>query len=136
MGFFSQFDAKLDEKSRISIPSRFRGQFGSEPAYLTSSEDACIAVFTKEAFDKKAIRVQAMGDDTRAGRDAHRKFFGDTDDTVPDAQGRLVLTQRLMTHAGLKKPCDVLIIGAGDWFEVWDPQAYANRNEPPPEQAA
>ena len=57
--------------------------------------------------------------------------------TVPvRAQGRLVLTQRLMTHAGLKKPCDVLIIGAGDWFEVWDPQAYANRNEPKPEQAA
>ncbi len=127
MSFFSRFEAKLDDKSRIAVPSRFRGQFGSEPAYLTSSEDACIAVYTRETFDEKATRIRAMRDETWEGREAHRKFFGDTADPTPDSQGRLVLSAQLMDHAGLKKPCDVLIVGAGDWFEVWDPQTYADR---------
>jgi MraZ protein len=121
MPFLGRFEAKLDDKNRMAIPAKYRDQFDA-PAYLTSGEESCIKVFTKAAYERKAEKVNALPDDTPDGRNARRRFFGDSADVTKDAQGRLLIPASLIGHAGLDK--DLAIVGAGDWFEIWDPQRY------------
>ena len=126
MAFLGTFEARLDEKNRMPIPAKFRDQFDA-PAYLTSSEEPCIAVYTKDSFEARAAEVQSVPASDAGGRNARRKFFGDAHDVAKDAQGRLLIPQRLMGHAGLTK--EVAVVGAGDWFEIWDAAEWRARAE-------
>ncbi len=125
MALLGTSDHVLDDKKRIAIPSRWRDQFDA-PAYLTSGKEKCIAVYTKSDFEKASEAVLAMPADTKAGRDARRRFFGDTRDVAKDAQGRLLVPQFLIEYAGLAQ--DVTLVGTGEWFEIWDKPTYAQYN--------
>lgn len=125
MALIGTFDHVLDDKKRIAIPARWRDQFDA-PAYLTSGEEKCIAVYTKSDFDSASAKILAVPASLREGRDARRKFFGDTRDVAKDAQGRLGIPQSLIDHAGLKQ--DVVLVGTYEWFEIWDRDTWAEYN--------
>ena len=107
----------MDDRNRVSLPPRFRERFDA-PAMMTTSKDPCIAVYTQEGFEAAGADVRARAEDTRAGRDFRRFFFANTYPVPKDGQGRMLIPENLITYAGLKK--DVVVIGAGDWFEIWD----------------
>lgn len=119
--FTGKYEQLLDDKNRIAIPAKWRDQFDA-PAYLTSGDEKCIAVYTKGAFEAASAEVLAMPASTKEGRDGRRKFFGDARDVAKDSQNRLLVPQPLLDHAGLEK--EILVIGTGEWFEVWDKAAY------------
>ncbi len=126
MAFLGRVDVlKVDDKGRLAIPAKFRPQFGADAAYLTSGADPCITVYTKGTFDEAAASVLAIPANSVEGREGRRKFFGDASDLVPDAQGRVNVPVSLLAHAGIERGADVLIIGAGDWFEIWSPAQRA-----------
>ncbi|MEP7215178.1 MAG: division/cell wall cluster transcriptional repressor MraZ [Anaerolineaceae bacterium] len=125
MALLGTFEHVLDDKKRVAIPARWRDQFDA-PAYLTSSEEKCVAVYTKSDFDAASAEILAVPASTRQGRDARRKFFGDTRDVAKDAQGRLGIPQTLIDHAGLKQ--DVVLIGNFEWFEIWDKETWVQYN--------
>jgi len=120
--FLGQFEHQMDEKNRIAIPARFRDRFEA-PALLTASPDGCIAVYTREGYESAYAEILALPTQASAGRTARRRFFGQTHEVKKDAQGRLVIPAALIAHAGLKK--DVVAVGAGEWFEYWDKDAWA-----------
>ena len=126
--FFNQAPARLDDKNRIAIPSRFRSQLGPDPAYFTLSPDPCIAVYSKTTYEPKAVRVQDLGDDEQ-GRKAFRRFFSNTAELMPDAQGRVSIPASHINHAGLTKDRELIVAGAGDYFEIWDAEAYREFNK-------
>ncbi|MGH2633296.1 MAG: division/cell wall cluster transcriptional repressor MraZ [Tepidiformaceae bacterium] len=128
--FLGRYTQQLDDKKRLAIPARYRDQFDS-PAFLTASPDGCIAVYTKDGYEKAAEEVLAESGKTRPGRDSRRDFFTDTRDIKPDPQGRLTLPAFLLDHAGLSK--EVVVAGVGEWFEYWDAARWAARNQPPAE---
>jgi len=117
MAFLGRFDHQLDDKKRVAIPARYRDQF-DKPAYLTASPDGCIAVYPKAAFDSAAAEVLEVSAKTPEGRGGRRQFFGLAADVPKDSQGRLLVPAPLLEHAQLKK--DVVVIGAGEYFELWD----------------
>ena len=125
MALVGTFDHVLDDKKRIAIPARWRDQFDA-PAYLTSGKEKCIAVYTKTDFDAASAAILAVPASTQEGRDARRKFFGDTRDVAKDAQGRLGIPHFLVEHAGLKQ--DVILVGTHEWFEIWDRDTWIEYN--------
>ena len=126
MAFLGQAPARLDDKGRLAIPSRYRSQFGPGAAYLTSGEEPCIAVYTEDAFTTASAEVEALPKTSIQGREGRRKFFGDGADLMPDAQGRVIIPQKLADHAELVRGEDLLILGAGSWFEIWNPTTRQN----------
>lgn len=118
-------DHVLDDKNRVAIPARWRDQFDA-PAYLTSGAEKCVAVYTKAEFEAASAEVLAIPASSQEGRDRRRKFFGDTRDVAKDAQGRLLIPPFLIAHAGLKQ--DVVVIGLGEWFEIWDKATWDEYN--------
>lgn len=121
IGFTGKQDQLLDDKNRMAIPAKWREHFDA-PAYLTSGDEPCIAVYTKAAFEAAAAEVLSLPAGTKEGRDGRRKFFGDAHDVGKDSSGRLLIPAPLIKHAGLEK--DLMVVGAGEWFEIWDKAAW------------
>ena len=124
MSFLGSVEYQMDDRNRVAIPPRYRDQFDA-PAIMTTSKDRCVAVYTQEGFEQAAAIVEAIPADTAEGRKARRFFFGNAYPVAKDGQGRLLMPPRLIEHAGLKK--DVMVVGLGDWFEIWDAPTYMER---------
>ena len=115
----------LDDKNRVPMPPKYRPFFDG-PAFLTSGKDPCIEVYTQDDFESAASEVKLLPKDSPEGREARRKFFSDGDTVMKDSQGRLLIPGHLIAHARLVK--DVVVAGAGDWFEIWDKTMWESRN--------
>jgi MraZ protein len=124
MAFLGSVEYQMDDRNRVAIPPRYRDQFDA-PAVMTTSKDACVSVYTQDGFDQAAVLIEAIPEDTAEGRRARRFFFGNAYPVAKDGQGRLLLPPKLIEHAGLKK--DVVVVGLGRWFEIWDKTAWDER---------
>lgn len=117
MDFLGTVEYQMDDRNRVSLPPRYRDQFDA-PAVMTTSKDRCIAVYTQEGFEKEGAAVRERARQSPKGTKAMRFFFGNAYWVGKDGQGRLLIPQNLINHAGLQK--DVVVLGVGDWFEIWD----------------
>lgn len=125
MSFYGKTPQMLDDKKRVAIPARWRDQFDA-PAFLTASPDGCIAIYTKLDFEAASKEVLAVPASSKDGRDRRRRFFANTHDVAKDSAGRLLIPQPLIEHARLTR--DVVVVGSGEWFEVWDKSAWDEYN--------
>lgn len=112
---------QLDPKGRISLPARFRAAF-ADGAVLTLGQDGCLFCFPRAEWDERSAEVRSLPLSDAAGRAYARMFFGKAEAVEIDAQGRLLVPQRLRTEAGIDK--EAVIVGVFDRMEVWDRDAY------------
>lgn len=130
MGFFGYADARLDEKSRVAIPAKFRHDMGEGPVYLMASEDGCLSIFSEETFERMREEVKTQFPRTTTeGRDGWRSYWNYTEKVNPDSQGRTTIPSRLLARLGITTPTDVVVIGMDEWVEVWTSTRYAERQE-------
>jgi MraZ protein len=121
MQFLGSLPYQMDERNRVAIPPKYREQFDA-PAVLTTSRDRCISVYTQASFERAAEEIEAIPANTLDGREQRRFFYGNAFPVAKDAQHRLLIPPTLLAHAGLTK--DVMVVGAGQWFEIWDKARY------------
>ena len=130
MGFFGYADAKLDDKSRVAIPAKFRHDMGEGPVYLMASEDGWLSIFSEETFEAIREEVKAQNPRTsREGRENWRSYWEFTEKVNTDSQGRATIPGRLLDKLKIKQPCDLVIIGMDEWVEAWEADSYRNRQE-------
>ena len=121
MIFVGTHDHALDDKGRLVLPARFRSHF-AESAYL-SPDAGCLALWAPEPFEQMLARLKER---VRSGeveprvpeKVAHRSTI-----VKPDAQGRIVIPERLRAFASLTH--DVVVCGAIDSVEIWDTTAWS-----------
>ena len=70
-----------------------------------------------QSLDEKFARLPVT-----KSRDLRRIIYGNATEVQPDKQGRILLPQYLKEHAKIQK--DIVVIGARDYAEIWDRQAY------------
>ena len=85
-------------------------------------KDPCIAVYTQQGFEKEGAVVRERARESKAGAKAMRFFFGNAYPVPKDNQGRMLIPQNLIEYAHLQK--DIVVIGVGDWFEIWDKSVF------------
>ena len=112
---------QLDPKGRISLPARFREAF-ADGAYLTLGQDGCLFCFPRAEWDERSSEVRAAPLSDTEGRAYSRMFFGNAEPVDLDAQGRLVVPQRLRLQVGIRK--EVVVVGVQDRMEIWDKAAH------------
>src|SRR5688572_12277727 len=112
--FRGSYQHSIDHKGRVSIPARFRRVLGGEndTVVVLRGLDACVWLYPLEEFQRfeERLRARPLGDE--ASRRFQRMLLVDSRDETLDAQGRVALPPRLITHAQLEK--DVLVIGLLD----------------------
>jgi len=113
----------LDAKGRLSVPTRHREVLQllcQGRLTVTKHPDGCLMLFprpTWEAFRDKvaALPMQAAG--------WKRVFLGNAMDIEIDSAARVLISPELRKSAGLKN--DVMLLGMGSHFELWDAARYA-----------
>jgi MraZ protein len=126
MSFRGTFDYTLDGRFRLPLPPRYRDLF-TEGAVLVSGVEPCVLVYTQRGFDEAEEKARSIPEETDTGREALRDFFANAWDADRDAQGRILIPEKLRTHANLDKA--VALVGVGDYLEIWDRDAWVEREE-------
>ena len=127
MAFRGIYEHSLDSKDRLTVPARFRAAL-ADGVVLSKGFDPCVWVQTTEAFEQLSERF--LSPHSPFGRDARqlrRRFHGGSFDDTLDSAGRIRIPKALIEHAGLKGAC--VVIGAGEYLEIWDAEAWAKEEE-------
>ena len=117
--FLGSFGTYFSGKNRLILPKRFRKELGNEDKfYILLGENGEIWGFDPINWAKLSESVLESPLSTEEGRIKRLKFFPKAQECVLDGQGRFILPQEFMENLNFKE--EVLIIGAGDHFEIWD----------------
>ena len=115
------YAAKIDDKGRLKIPNAFRslieGTHGKE-VFVTSLTGESVRIYPMPVWMALEERL-ARAPSTHPSRNRFLdrvNYFGQAADI--DAQGRVVIHQRLRESAGMAGEVDVL--GSVDRLEVWN----------------
>ena len=108
---------QLDPKGRVSLPSRFREVF-ADGAVLTLGQDGCLFCFPRAEWDRRSGELRGHPLSDAQARAYSRMFFGKAESVEIDAQGRLLIPQRLRQEAGIGK--EAVVLGVYDRMEIWD----------------
>ena len=122
MFFMGTYTPKLDDKGRLILPAKFRDRL-SEGLVVTQGQEKCLDVFPSDVFMEEADRARAKGMTSRSGRDQIRMLFSSAEEVVPDKQGRIPIAVPLREYAAISR--DVIVIGAMDRVEIWEPHPLA-----------
>lgn len=124
--FVSHYTARLDAKGRMSIPAPFRAVL---------ARDGFDGLYCYPALGRPA--VEAGGNALLAEiealiarfppyseeRDSFATALYGTSETLKiDGEGRIVLSERLKTHAGIGEAA--VLVGLGHKFQIWEPQQF------------
>ena len=119
--FVGTYQHTVDDKGRLFIPARFRGQ-ENQRFFITRGLDRCLFVFPEAEWEKWQARIRDLSMMKSDGRAFHRMFFSGAAETISDRQGRINLPQTLIEYAGLGK--EVVVIGVSDRFEIWSVETW------------
>jgi MraZ protein len=125
-------EATIDDKGRILIGKKQRERLG-EPFALCLTPTGCLAAYPQAIWEEQVIEVLSHSSINQGREQYSRLLMGSAADELKfDAQGRVVIPQKLREMAQLKDR--VLLVGCGDRIEIWahqewdkyeaDPDAY------------
>lgn len=117
----------LDAKGRLTVPSRHRDALVVQcegRLTLTRHPDGCLMLFPRPVWEVHRERIAAL---PIAARQWQRIFLGNAADVEMDGAGRILVSPELRQAAGLTK--DVMLLGMGSHFEVWDSKALAVKEQ-------
>lgn len=130
-GFIGQFHYSVDHKGRLSLPAKmrrvFRGRKGGGRFFITKGLDGCLFVFPASEWEHIEGRLRQLHRFENRARFFVRSIMSNASEARLDAQGRISIPQTLRETAHIKS--EVLIIGALDRIELWDPETFRSYNE-------
>ncbi len=115
--FFGTYTPRLDDKSRLFLPAKFRPRL-EHGVVLTRGQENCIYGWTPESFNAFTDRVRNTPFTNKDARNFLRMLFSGASSETPDKQGRISVPQVLRDWAHLSKEC--VVVGAMDRIEIWD----------------
>jgi MraZ protein len=119
-----EFNNTLDDKGRVSLPSRFRSILPGNRVFLTRGEENCIWVCPPEFWEELLQKVLNSTSIFKASSRVLRRRFGNTQEVEIDKAGRIAIPQSLRDFAGLTKDC--VVLGQLDYMEIWNIDRYRN----------
>ena len=120
--FLGEYTHGLDSKARLTIPAKFRAALAAGLVVTRNPADQCLLVFPKAEWEVLADKVSSLPLTDPRSAAFRRAFFSAAEDLEPDAQGRVLLSQRLREHARIET--DVLIAGQNKFLELWNPTLW------------
>ena len=119
--FLGTYTPRLDDKGRLILPAKFRGQLATG-LVMTRGQERCLYLLPREEFRRMLDPVRQSPLTDQQNRSYQRIFLSAASDETPDKQGRISIPPILRTYAGLNR--DLAVIGAGPRVEIWDLPAW------------
>ena len=118
-----KFAAKLDDKNRLFVPAKLRGELG-EDFFVTLGVNCghrCLTVYTAGDWQTLSDNYNMLPISQRGA--ATSLIFMNATECNPDKQYRFSLTPFLLKYAGIDR--DVMIVGRAGQAEIWDVNEFA-----------
>lgn len=119
--FLGTYEPKLDEKSRLILPAKFRTQLETG-LVITRGQERCLYVFPATEFEEMFNQLKKAPISSKQARNYIRVMLSGASNEVPDKQGRVTIAPQLRSYAGLEK--ELTVIGAGSRIEIWDRSSW------------
>lgn len=119
----------LDAKGRLAVPVRYREVLrqSCDGQMVLTVDRECLLLYPLPAWEEIERKLVALPTFNPKARRMQRLLVGHATEVELDGAGRILLPQPLRQFAGLDK--EVVLIGQGHRFEIWDAQLWARRRE-------
>ncbi len=145
--FLGTHQNRLDAKGRVSVPAPFRavlrafngedmggnGNGGGQIVLRPSHTHACIEAWPNSVFQQLSTPLERLDIFSEEHDDLAAALYADAFPVESDKEGRIVLPEELVAHAGLTGP--VVFMGLGRTFQIWQPEAAERRRAEARERA-
>ncbi|KPV39506.1 hypothetical protein AN478_10125 [Thiohalorhabdus denitrificans] len=128
--FRGAFEHTMDEKGRLSIPSRYRELLEANShgqVVVTVDPDRCLAAYPFPEWESIESRLGEMSMLRREVRQLERFLVGNAVECELDRQGRILVPQTLRSFAGLQR--EVVVAGQIKKFEIWDQEQWSQQQQ-------
>lgn len=129
--FLGTHQNRLDAKGRVSVPAAFRahlrGPDGGAASLILrpSHKHPCIEAWPEAVFQTLAAPLDRLDMFSEDQDDLMMTLYADATRVEADKEGRIVLPESLVQHAGLAD--NVVFMGLGRTFQIWEPVAAEKR---------
>ncbi len=147
--FLGTHQNRLDAKGRVSIPAAFRaalrangetngngncnGNGTTQLVLRPSHKHPCIEAWPTAEFQALAAPLDRLDLFSEEHDDLASALYADAYPVESDKEGRIVVPDALIAHAGLGEA--VVFMGLGRIFQIWEPDAAARRRAEARERA-
>ena len=119
--FIGEYQGTIDEKGRISIPSKFRTQLKSK-VVVTRGLDNSLFLYTLDEWKKLAEKLASLPISTANTRAFSRLMLAGAMDCDLDKQGRINLPSYLKDFAKINKR--ITFAGLYNRIEIWSDELW------------
>ena len=124
--FIGEYNHALDNKNRISIPSKLREELGSK-FVITKGLDGCLYCYPMEEWRVLEEKLKKLPLTSKDARAFVRFFFSGANEVEVDKQGRALLPQNLVEYAKIEK--EIVSIGVSTRLEIWSKEKWEEYND-------
>jgi MraZ protein len=125
-GFIGEYSCKLDEKGRLSLPSKLRAQFpesAGNQLVVNRGFEKCLVLFTKESWLAETARLNDVDDFMSPEIRRFKRIFTNGANLVQiDGAQRILIPKKLLEYAGLQT--DLVLNAFSNKVEIWSLENY------------
>ena len=122
--FLGEYRHSIDSKDRLTVPARFR-ELMSEGAFIVRGFDRNLMVLTTKAFEALSHTLTQMNFADPLTRKVRRLLIADASRLDIDKAGRILIPEYLAQMAGLSSNQEAVLVGQGEYFEIWSHDEWA-----------
>ncbi len=126
MFFLGQYEHSIDDKGRMTVPSRYRDLLAGG-AFITQGFDNNLMVLTVDSFQKLSDQVNAQSITDPLARKLKRLIFSNADRVDIDKSGRILIPAFLRQIVQLNG--SAVVVGMGPYFEIWAPKPWEQHTQ-------
>jgi MraZ protein len=122
--FLGEYRHSIDNKDRLTVPARYR-ELMVEGAYILRGFDRNLMVLPTKAFEAISQHLDQLSFTDPLARDLRRLIFGTASRLEIDKVGRILIPDFLCQKAGLICDHEAVLVGAGNYFEIWSTEEWS-----------
>jgi len=123
--------ATLDAKGRMALPTRVRELVaelsGGQLVVTIDTRERCLLLYPLSLWEEVQRKLENLPNVNPRSRTLQRLLIGHATDLEPDANGRVLLPQKLREYAELDKK--LVLVGQGNKVEIWSEPRWEARME-------
>lgn len=124
-GFVGEFHHNVDDKGRLTIPSAWRPEQGSEDNMflaLPNHTRGCVTVYPPKMIKQLEERISQISLGDEEGQQAIAELMAMAHSFSCDKQGRINLNDKLIAFAEIKK--GAVLLGTLSTFSIYSEEVY------------
>lgn len=127
--FISSYTNSVDKKGRVSVPASFRAEMAAHSrqtvVVFAAPKEGYLYAWSYDDFVNFAEKIKALPPMSATRQRLARTILAAARPLGFDGEGRMMLPDDLLGGANIQGKA--LFAGQGDYFTIWNPDAYAEK---------